>query len=81
MTQRRTVPLMGGTQSDASTESVDRSVKRLRVMPSRALLAKAQRALERILGEDSALKELWHEGDAVEGEASPKALKAIVATR
>lgn len=68
---------MGGTQSDASTESVDRSVKPLRVMPSRALLAKAQR----ILGEESGLKELWHESDADEGEASPKGLKAIVATR
>ncbi|HWU53556.1 MAG TPA: hypothetical protein VN153_12170 [Tahibacter sp.] len=52
-------------------------MKPLRVMPSRALLAKAQR----ILGEESGLKELWHESDADEGEASPKGLKAIVATR
>ena len=70
-----------GTQSDAYTETVDRWVAQLRVMPSRALLTKARRALERILGEESELKELWHEGDAEEWEASLEALKTIIGGR
>lgn len=69
-----------GTQSDAYTESVDRWVKQLRVMPSRALLIKARRALDRILGEESELKELWHEGDADEWEASLATLRTVVGT-
>lgn len=67
-----------GTQSDAYTEKVDAWVKKVGVKPSRALLDKAQRALERILGEDSELKELWNEDDAAEWEASIKSLNAAV---
>jgi len=46
----------------------------------RALLIKARRALDRILGEESELKELWHEGDADEWEASLAALRTVVGT-
>ncbi|MBN8742077.1 MAG: hypothetical protein BGP24_17930 [Lysobacterales bacterium 69-70] len=67
-----------GTRSDAYTEKVERWVEQLRVVPSRALLTKAQHALERIVGEQSELRELWHEGDADEWEASLGALRAIV---
>jgi hypothetical protein len=67
-----------GTQSDAYTEKVDAWVKNIRVKPPRALLEKAQRALDRILGDDSELKELWNEGDAAEWEASIRALSAAV---
>ena len=67
-----------GTQSDAYTEKVDEWVKRVRAKPPRPLLEKAQRALERIRGEQSELKELWHEGNAAEWEASLKSLHAAV---
>jgi hypothetical protein len=67
-----------GTQSDAYTEKIDEWVKRVRAKPPRPLLEKAQRALERIRGEQSELKELWHEGDAAEWEASLKSLHAVV---
>jgi Domain of unknown function (DUF4259) len=67
-----------GTQSDAYTEKVDDWVARVGAKPPRALLEKAQRALERIRGEQSELKELWHEGDAAEWEASLSSLHAAV---
>jgi len=53
-----------GTQSDAYTEKVDEWVKRVRVKPTRPLLEKAQRALARIRGEQSELKDLWHQDGA-----------------
>ena len=69
-----------GTQSDAYTEKVDAWVKRIRTKPSRALLKKAQRALERTRGEKSELKERWHAGGdgAAEWEASLDALYTVV---
>lgn len=67
-----------GTQADACTEKVDDWVKTVRIQPSRALLDKARRALDRIRGKDSELKDLWHEGDATEWEASLKALQTAV---
>jgi hypothetical protein len=67
-----------GTQSDADTEKVDEWVKRVRAKPPRPLLEKAQRALDRIRGEDSELNELWQEADAAEWEASLEALHAAV---
>lgn len=67
-----------GTQTDAYTEKVDEWVKTVRVKPSRALLDKARRALDRIRAKDSELKDLWHEDDATEWEASLKALHTAV---
>lgn len=67
-----------GTQSDADTEKVDEWVKRVRAKPPRPLLEKAQRALDRIRGEDSELNELWQEADAAEWEASLESLHAAV---
>jgi len=67
-----------GTQSDAYTEKVDDWIKTVDAKPSRALLDKARRALDRIRGKDSELKDLWHEGDASEWEASLKALHTAV---
>jgi glutathione S-transferase len=67
-----------GTQSDAYTEKVDEWVKRVRTKPSRQLLEKARAALARVRGEESELKELWHEGDATEWEASLDSLQAAV---
>jgi hypothetical protein len=67
-----------GTQSDAYTERIDEWVKNVRARPSRPLLEKAQRALERVRGKESELKELWHEGDASEWESSLRSLHAAV---
>jgi hypothetical protein len=67
-----------GTQSDAYTEKVDEWVKKVRAKPSSPLLEKARLALARVRGEESELKELWHEGDAAEWEASLDALQAAV---
>ena len=67
-----------GTQSDAYTEKVDEWIKTVPTRPSRALLDKARRALDRIRGKDSELQELWHEGDATQWEGSLKALHAAV---
>jgi hypothetical protein len=67
-----------GTQSDASTEGVDEWVKKVRAKPARPLLEKAGLALARVRGDESELKELWHEGDAADWEASLDSLQAAV---
>jgi len=67
-----------GTQSDAYTEKVDEWVKSISLRPSPSLLAKANQALERILGEDSELCELWSESDSTEWAASIKALQGAI---
>lgn len=67
-----------GTQSDAYTDKVDAWVKKVRANPSRSLLEKARLALERVRGDESELKELWHEGDATEWEASLDSLRVAV---
>jgi hypothetical protein len=69
-----------GTQSDAYTEKVDEWVKKVGAKPPRLLLEKAQNVLQRILGVDSELKELWREDDASEWEASIKSLHAAIST-
>jgi hypothetical protein len=67
-----------GTQSDAYTEKIDEWVKSVSVTTSRALLAKAKLALDRIRGEDSELRELWDEGDASEWFRSLQALEDAI---
>lgn len=52
-----------GTQTDAYTERVDEWLRTVTVTPSAALLADARRALDRILGPQSELHELWEESD------------------
>jgi hypothetical protein len=52
-----------GTQSDAYTEDADAWVAALGIKPDTALLMKAQRVIDRILGADSELLELWQEGE------------------
>jgi hypothetical protein len=52
-----------GTQTDAYTAKVDLWVKSRAQSPSSALLMKAAAALERIVGPDSELQELWEESD------------------
>src|SRR5689334_20327038 len=55
--------LRRGTQADAYTEKVDAWVKSIKQEPTAALLEKAHRAIDRILGKDSELLELWQEGE------------------
>jgi Domain of unknown function (DUF4259) len=68
-----------GTQTDAYTKKVDAWLKSLAVKPSPELLSKARAALERILGPDSELQELWEESDDFESwQSSMKALQSAV---
>ncbi len=48
---------------NAYTQKVDAWVAQHRLLPSPALLQRAARAIERILGQESELKELWEESD------------------
>lgn len=52
-----------GTQADAYTEEVDAWLKSVAEKPSSELLSKARDALNRIMGPDSELRELWEESD------------------
>jgi hypothetical protein len=67
-----------GTQTDAYTEKVDEWVKSISAQPSAAILTKANRALERILGENSELRELWEEGDSQKWQSSLASLKQAI---
>ena len=67
-----------GTQTDSYTEKVDEWVKSVSVKPDAALLAKAKRVLERVLGENSELRELWNESGSEEWIASIAALQRAV---
>lgn len=52
---------------DSYSETLDAWVRKVQLQPSPALARKAQRALDRIVGEASEMRELWDESD--EGEA------------
>lgn len=67
-----------GTQTDTYTENVDKWVADVHLTPTPALIEKAKRALARILGDNSELKELWQESGATEWEASINSLQAVV---
>lgn len=68
-----------GTQTDAYTEEVDAWLKSVAAKPSSELLSKARDALNRIMGPDSELRELWEESDDFESwESSIKALQSAV---
>jgi hypothetical protein len=51
-----------GTQRDAYTEKVEVWLQSVKVKPSKKLIADAQLALARILGDESELRDLWEEG-------------------
>lgn len=68
-----------GTQSDSYTEATDAWVAASGLRPDAALLLKAQQVVDRILGPDSELLELWDEGDeGGEWRSSMSALRAAV---
>lgn len=60
---------------DSYSETLDAWVRKMRLQPSPALAGKAQRALDRIVGEASELRELWDESD--EGETWTAAVKEL----
>ena len=55
-----------GTQSDVYTEKVDQWLETISEQPRDDLLSLAKRVLERIVADDSELKELWLESDEYE---------------
>lgn len=67
-----------GTETDTYTEKVDEWVKSVSVRPGAGILAKANRALERILGENSELRQLWEEGGAQEWLGSIDSLQKAI---
>lgn len=67
-----------GTQYDAYTGKVDEWVNRIVIRPDAAILAKAKRALERITGENSELRELWEEEGDNEWRESISALQSAI---
>jgi hypothetical protein len=67
-----------GTQTDSYTEKVDEWVESVSVKPDAPLIAKATRAIERIRGENSELRELWDEGGADEWLGSLDALQKAI---
>lgn len=69
-----------GTQSDAYTEKVDAWLASIPGKPSPELSVLAQRALAKVLGPDSELRELWEESDEFDlWEASVVALQSATA--
>lgn len=69
-----------GTQSDSYTKKVEAWVAELSVKPPAELRKKAGRALDRVLGANSELRDLWQEsGEGNEWEQSVERLKAAVA--
>lgn len=67
-----------GTQTDSYTEKVDEWVKSVPAKPDAALVAKAKRTLERVLGENSELRDLWEEGGAGEWLGSIRSLQSAI---
>jgi hypothetical protein len=67
-----------GTQSDSYTEKVDEWVNSVSLIPDSALLTKARLALDRVLSENSELRELWEETESTEWQDSIRALQIAI---
>lgn len=67
-----------GTQSDGYTQGVDTWVASLKIKPDSGMLKKAQKALKRVAGKNSELRELWEEEGADDWKESIKALRAAL---
>ncbi|MGE3820890.1 MAG: DUF4259 domain-containing protein [Isosphaeraceae bacterium] len=61
--------------TNAYTEKVDAWVASHPQVPSAELLARASTVMDRILGEDSELRELWEEGEGDQWRASVEELR------
>lgn len=68
-----------GTQRDSYTKKVEAWTRTVTIRPSPELKHKARKALERILSDESELRELWQESDqASEWEDSIRALQTAL---
>jgi len=67
-----------GTRSDAYTEKIDEWVNTVGMKPSSSLLAKASRTLDRVLGDESELRELWQEEGTGDWEKSIAHLRRAI---
>jgi hypothetical protein len=66
-------------ERNAYTETVDNWVEKTKLKPSKALVQKAHQAIERILSEQSELRELWQDTEEFDAwRASVEDLKARV---
>lgn len=64
---------------NAYSESMDAWVEKTKLVPSKALAEKAHKVIERILADDSELKELWQESEEFDAwKASVKNLEGRV---
>ena len=61
---------------NAYTDNVDKWVAAHRIAPSAELIARGDAVIDRILGSDSELRELWEEAGAEEWEAAVADLRA-----
>jgi hypothetical protein len=68
--------------TSAHTEAVDQWVaaRKGRLVPTGEVLARAEGAIDRILGEDSELSELWEESDGEEWRAAVEDLRRRLRT-
>jgi len=65
--------------SNSYTETVDKWVAaHAEIKPTPALLSRAEKCIDRILGEDSELCQLWEESDAAEWRAGVEDLRKRV---
>jgi hypothetical protein len=66
-------------ERNSYSEPIDAWVEKTKLVPGKALAAKARIVIERILADDSELKELWQESDEFDAwQASVKDLAARV---
>jgi hypothetical protein len=66
-------------ERNAYTETVDSWVEKTKLKPSQALMQKAYRTIERILSDQSELRELWEESEEFDAwRASVEELKSRV---
>jgi len=67
-----------GTQSDAYTEEIDKWVKKHTFFPGEELLIRACQAVDRVLSDNSGLKELWDETDDNSWSVSVERLRGVL---
>ncbi|MFA6045195.1 MAG: DUF4259 domain-containing protein [Phycisphaerales bacterium] len=65
-------------KSDSYTEAVDRWVAGHPLTPSASLIKLARAVLDRVVSEQSELRELWDESDSVEWLASIESIRARI---
>jgi hypothetical protein len=67
-----------GTQSDGYTQGVDTWVASVKIKPDAGMLKKAQKALKRVTGKNSELRDLWEEEGADDWNETIKLLRSAL---